>query len=84
MHVIIGVDPHERSHTALGVLPSMIIVCYSADAIAHGLMSQEDAVKNLLTVGFLFAAMVTIPMLFKKRAARALRIEAEEVPGSEQ
>ncbi len=69
--------------TALGVLPSMIVVCYSADAIAHGMMSQEDAVKNLLKVGFLVAAVVAIPLLLKKRAARALKIESEETPGSE-
>lgn len=69
--------------TALGVIPSMIVVCYSADAIAHGLMSQEDAVKNLLKVGLLMAAVVTIPLLLRKRAARALKIEAEEVSSLE-
>lgn len=69
--------------TALGILPSMLVVCYSADAIAHGLMSKEDALKNLMKVGFLFAAVVTIPLLLKKRAARALKIDPEEIPGSE-
>ncbi|MCM2317333.1 MAG: hypothetical protein NDJ92_19470, partial [Thermoanaerobaculia bacterium] len=69
--------------TALGVIPAMIVVCYSADAIAHGLMSQEDAVKNLLKVGFLLAIVVSVPMLLKKRAAKALKIETEEVSGPE-
>lgn len=69
--------------TALGILPSMLVVCYSADAIAHGVMSQEDALKNLLKVGFLLAAVVAVPLMLKKRAAKALKIEPEDVPGSE-
>jgi uncharacterized membrane protein YdjX (TVP38/TMEM64 family) len=69
--------------TALGVLPSMIVVCYSADAIAHGLMSREDAVKTLFKVGFIFAAVVSVPILLKNRAARALKIEAEESAAGE-
>lgn len=64
--------------TALGVIPAMIVVCYSADAIAHGLMSREDAVKNLLKVGFILAVVVAVPLLLKKRAAKALKIETEE------
>lgn len=63
--------------TALGVLPSMIVVCYSADAIARGMMSREDAVKTLFKVGFIFAAVVTVPILLKNRAAKALAIAAE-------
>ena len=69
--------------TALGVIPAMIVVCYSADAIAHGLMSREDAVKNLLKVGFILAVVVAVPLLLKKRAAKALKIETEEVTGPE-
>jgi len=69
--------------TALGVLPSMIVVCYSADAIAHGMMSREDAVKTLLKVGFIFAAVVTVPILLKNRAAKALAVPAEDNPAEE-
>jgi uncharacterized membrane protein YdjX (TVP38/TMEM64 family) len=69
--------------TALGVLPSMIVVCYSADAITRGLMSREDALKTLLKVGFIFAAVVAVPILLKNRAAKALKIEAQDEPAQE-
>ena len=69
--------------TAIGIVPSMIVVCYCADAIAHGMMSQEDALKNLLKVGFVLAVAVAVPLVLKKRAAKALKIEVEGLPGSE-
>ena len=69
--------------TALGVLPSMIVVCYSADAITRGLMSRQDALMTLLKVGFIFAVVVSVPILLKNRAEKALRIEAEERSGTE-
>lgn len=69
--------------TALGVLPSMIVVCYSADAMTRGLMSKEDALKTLFKVGFIFAAVVAVPILLKNRAARALKIGTAEEPAQE-
>lgn len=69
--------------TALGVLPSMIVVCYSADAIARGMMSREDAVKTMLKVGFIFAAVVSVPILLKNRAAKALAVDAGEPPAQD-
>lgn len=69
--------------TALGVLPSMIVVCYSADAIARGMMSREDALKTMLKVGFIFAAVVSVPILLKNRAAKALAVDAEEPPAQD-
>ena len=69
--------------TALGVLPSMIVVCYSADAITRGMMSREEALKTLFKVCFIFAAVVAVPILLKNRAARALRIESPENPAQE-
>lgn len=69
--------------TALGVLPSMIVVCYSADAITRGMMSREDALKTLLKVGFIFATVVSVPILLKSRATKALAVAAEENPAQE-
>ncbi|MBI2212113.1 MAG: TVP38/TMEM64 family protein [Acidobacteria bacterium] len=69
--------------TAIGVAPSMIVVCYSADAITRGMMSREEALKALLKVGFILAALVSVPILLKNRAARALHIEAQDEPAQE-
>lgn len=60
--------------TALGLAPSTFIVAYSADALFKGTMTREEAVKRVAMVMFLIAAMIGLPMLFRKRAT-------EEVTG---
>ena len=71
--------------TALGLAPSTFIVAYSADALFKGTMTKEEAIKRVAIVMLLIAAMIGIPMLFKKKAeaempeiAELERVELEE------
>ena len=64
--------------TAVGVIPSIFVVTYSADALFRGTLSGPDAFKRLVVVCLSVALLVGIPMLLKKRAARALHLEGSE------
>lgn len=55
--------------TLLGMIPSHIVFTYCADALINGTMSQGDAMKRLVVVCALLLALVTIPMLIKRRLA---------------
>lgn len=63
--------------TALGAAPSIFIIAYSADAIVRGTLSGEAAFRRMLVAGVLLAALAIIPMLLRKRAGKALHLEAE-------
>jgi uncharacterized membrane protein YdjX (TVP38/TMEM64 family) len=66
--------------TLVGTLPPHIVFAYSADSLWNGSMTQGEAVKRLLIVGVLFAALVLLPTLLKKK------VKLEEVaidPGTQ-
>lgn len=53
--------------TLLGVIPSHIVFTYCADSLINGTMTQGDALKRLVIVCALLLALITIPLLIKKR-----------------
>ena len=63
--------------TALGLCPGVFIVSFSADALVSGTMTGGQAFQRLLLLGALVGAMIMIPSLFRKRAARTLHLEEE-------
>ncbi len=77
---VAGVKPRDYiAATALGVIPSALVFNYLADSIAHGLISKEQAAGRFFVVALLVLAGVVIPMLLKKRAAKALHIDPDTV-----
>lgn len=65
------------SSTAIGLCPAILVMTYSADALVSGSLSGGDAFRRFLTVGLLVAAVILVPSLFRKRAARSLHLEEE-------
>ena len=63
--------------TAIGVTPSMMIIAYSADALVRGTLTGEAAFQRMLIAGVLLAALALLPMVLKRRAGKALPLEAE-------
>lgn len=63
--------------TAIGSAPSMFIIAYSADALVRGTLSGEAAFRRMLIAGVLLAVLAIVPMLLRKRAGKALRLEVE-------
>lgn len=63
--------------TAAGIFPPILVITYSAEALMTGLLTKEDALIRLVAVGLSLAALVGIPMLFRRRAERALHLEPE-------
>jgi uncharacterized membrane protein YdjX (TVP38/TMEM64 family) len=53
--------------TLLGVIPSHIVFTYCADSLVNGTMTQGDALRRLAIVCALLLALITIPILIKKR-----------------
>jgi uncharacterized membrane protein YdjX (TVP38/TMEM64 family) len=53
--------------TFLGTIPSHIVFAYCADALVNGSMTQGDAMRRLAVVCVLLLALITIPMLLKRR-----------------
>jgi uncharacterized membrane protein YdjX (TVP38/TMEM64 family) len=53
--------------TLLGVIPSNIVFTYCADSLVNGTMTQGDAVRRLAIVCALLLALITIPIVIKKR-----------------
>lgn len=56
--------------TIIGVLPSMFVFTYCADALFNGSMTEGDAVKRLAIVCGLMLAIVLLPLLVKRLARR--------------
>jgi phospholipase D1/2 len=63
--------------TAIGVTPSMLIIAYSADALVRGTLTGEAAFQRMLIAGLLLAALALAPIALKRRAGKALHLEAE-------
>jgi uncharacterized membrane protein YdjX (TVP38/TMEM64 family) len=63
--------------TTLGLVPAIVVITFSAEALMTGLLTKQDALLRLVVVSFSFLALVGIPLLFRRRAARALHLEAE-------
>lgn len=66
--------------TALGTAPSHFIVAYSADAIANGELTSERAFLRILIVGALLAALVLIPLAFRKKVEQTVAEETGNDP----
>lgn len=56
--------------TIVGVLPSMFVFTYCADALFNGSMTEGDAVKRLAIVCGLMLAIVLLPLLVKRLSRR--------------
>lgn len=56
--------------TLIGILPSMFVFTYCADALFNGSMTEGDAFKRLAVVCGLMLAMILLPMLVRRLAAR--------------
>lgn len=63
--------------TAIGVIPSMMIIAYSADALVRGTLTGEAAFQRMLLAGVLLAALALIPIALRRRAGKALHLETE-------
>ena len=63
--------------TAIGLAPSTFIVAYSADALFKGTLTKQEAIKRVAIVMLLIAAMIGIPMLFKRKAEQEMPEIAE-------
>jgi uncharacterized membrane protein YdjX (TVP38/TMEM64 family) len=61
---------HYFFATLLGIIPSMFVFTYCADALFNGSMSEGDAFKRLAIVCGLVLAMLLLPMFVKRFAAR--------------
>jgi uncharacterized membrane protein YdjX (TVP38/TMEM64 family) len=55
--------------TLLGVIPSHAVFTYCADSLINGTMTQGDALRRLAIVCALLLALITIPLMIKKRMA---------------
>lgn len=61
--------------TLIGVIPSMIVFAYSADALFNGSLSEGDAVKRLAIVCALMLAIILIPVAVKRLTRRPIEVE---------
>lgn len=57
--------------TLLGIVPSMLVFAYCADALFNGSMSEGDALKRLTIVCVLMLALTLLPMAVKRFMRRA-------------
>jgi uncharacterized membrane protein YdjX (TVP38/TMEM64 family) len=56
--------------TLIGIIPSMFVFAYCADALFNGSMSEGDAFKRLVIVCGLMLAITLLPMLIKRLTRR--------------
>jgi Uncharacterized conserved protein len=64
--------------TALGTAPSHFIVAYSADAIANGTLTSKGAFVRILIVGVLLAALVLLPLAFRRKVEETVAEDTGE------
>lgn len=57
--------------TLVGIIPSMLVFAYCADALFNGSMSEGDAFKRLAIVCGLMLALTLLPMAVKRFTRRA-------------
>jgi len=70
--------------TFVGIIPPIVVITFSAEALFKGLLTREDALIRLVGVSVAVLALVGIPMLFRRKAERALHLDTDEdEPGSE-
>lgn len=63
--------------TAIGSIPAMFIIAYSADAIVRGSLTGRDAFWRILVAGVLLAALALVPMALRRRAGKAMELGPE-------
>lgn len=61
--------------TILGIIPSMLVFTYCADALFNGSMSEGDALKRLVIVCALMLVITLLPLLVKRFARRPVPAE---------
>ena len=61
--------------TLVGVIPSMLVFAYCADALFNGSMSEGDAFKRLVVVCALMLAIILLPVAVKRFARRPAEAE---------
>jgi uncharacterized membrane protein YdjX (TVP38/TMEM64 family) len=61
--------------TFVGIIPSMLVFAYCADALFNGSMSEGDAFKRLAIVCGLMLALTLLPMAVKRFTRRAPIVE---------
>jgi uncharacterized membrane protein YdjX (TVP38/TMEM64 family) len=61
--------------TLIGVVPSMFVFAYCADALFNGSMTEGDAFKRLLIVCVLMLAIILLPVAVKRFARRPAPVE---------
>ncbi|HEX6083464.1 MAG TPA: VTT domain-containing protein [Thermoanaerobaculia bacterium] len=61
--------------TLVGVVPSMLVFAYCADALFNGSMSEGDAFKRLLLVCALMLAIILLPLAVKRFVRRPVEAE---------
>lgn len=66
--------------TLIGIVPSMFVFTYCADALFNGSMTEGDAFKRLLIVCGLMLTMIFLPMLVRRLTSK--RGRKTEEPGS--
>ncbi|HEX2835014.1 MAG TPA: TVP38/TMEM64 family protein [Thermoanaerobaculia bacterium] len=66
--------------TLLGIVPSMFVFTYCADALFNGSMTEGDAFKRLLVVCGLMLTMILLPVLVRRLTSKRGRKTDE--PGS--
>ena len=61
--------------TLIGVVPSMFVFAYCADALFNGSMTEGDAFKRLLIVCVLMLVIILLPVAVKRFARRPAPVE---------
>jgi len=61
--------------TLLGMVPSMLVFTYCADALFNGSLSEGDAFKRLAIVCALMLAITLLPVVVKRFSRRPVAVE---------
>lgn len=66
--------------TIIGIAPSKFVMTYCADALFNGSMSEGDAFRRMAIVGGLVIAMILLPILVKRFAAKNAATAPPQTP----
>ncbi len=61
--------------TFIGIVPSMIVFAYCADALFNGSMSEGEMLKRFVTVCVLMLALTLLPKLIKRFTRRPVDVD---------
>jgi uncharacterized membrane protein YdjX (TVP38/TMEM64 family) len=61
--------------TIIGIVPSMIVFAYCADALFNGSMSEGEMLKRFLTVCVLMLALTLLPKLIRRFTRRTADVD---------